>query len=316
MELPAPDPFPAAPEIHVVASGLGALTPPFSVRLRLALDPSFGLVVFDSTIVGTDGTFRLSRLLPENRSIFAEASVINGAGQGVITTTRFAGQTRARLTLLTPDGSANVNLGTRHPRFTWRSASVTNPPGPWVYELHVTNVATQTQIVHQGITDTVFVLPDTLQVQTSYRWSVIARLTDGAPGDFATASSASSFVVFPTDDAPITLLYQNFPNPFPAPSSANTCIWFDLQRAGNVRLSVLDLRGRRVKTLIPGVLDEALTPGRYGRSPNSQFSGCDPRLTWDGTAEDGRIVPPGVYLLHFTVDGGTPQVVKMLFRGR
>jgi len=83
--------------------------------------------VYDSTIAGTDVAFRTSRLLPENRTIFAEASVLNGNGQAIITSSRLAGQTRQRLTLLAPDGSANVNLGTRHPRFTWRSANVTNP---------------------------------------------------------------------------------------------------------------------------------------------------------------------------------------------
>ncbi len=181
---------------------------------------------------GWTSTFRTIKLLPENQSIFVEASVIDGSGKVVLTTSRLAGRTGPRLTLLSPDGSTNITVFTRQPRFSWRSAAVTTPPGPWVYELHVVNVATQETFIHSGIIDSSYTLPDSLQAQTSYRWSVVARLPNGLAADSGFASSLSSFVVFPTDEAPITLLYQNFPNPFPAPSSATTCIWFDLKTAG------------------------------------------------------------------------------------
>ncbi len=314
--LPALDPLPAAPDIRVAATGLNPAAGPFRVRLRLALDPGFGLIVFDSTMNGATANFRTIKLLPENQTIFAEASVIGANGTTLLTTLQAAGRTGPRLTLVSPNGSTNITLNTRRPRFSWRSAVVTGPPGPWVYELRITNVATQQSIVHENITDVDFTLPDTLQTQTSYRWSVTARLANGFASDNVAVNSRSSFVVFPTDEAPITLLYQNFPNPFPATSSSSTCIWFDLKTTSKIRLSVLDLRGRRVKTIIPGQLAESLTPGRYGRLSEGDTRGCDPRVTWDGSADDGRIVPAGVYLLHLTVDGGAPFVKKMLFLGR
>jgi hypothetical protein len=314
LDLPSADPCPAAPDIHVSAVGLPPANGPYSLRLRLALGPDFGLIAYDSTMAGTNVNFRTIKLLPENQNLFAEASVIDASGRTVLTTLRFAGKTGLRLALVSPNGSINITLATRHPQFSWRSAQVTGPPGPWVYELHVIEVATQQTIVHQGITDTVYVLPDTLQAQTSYRWSVIARLANGLASDGAVASSASSFVVFPSDQAAISLLYQNFPNPFPAAASASTCIWFDLEKDSKVRLSVLDLRGRKVKTIIPGQVDESLSAGRYGRLGEGS-SGCNELFTWDGTADDGRTVPPGVYLLHLVVDGGAPMVKKMLFLG-
>jgi hypothetical protein len=313
IDLPTTDPFPAAPAVHVSATGVNS-PGPYKLRLRMSLDAGFGLIVYDVTLDGLDATFRTIKLLPENQSIFVEASVTDGSGKVVLTTSRLAGRTGPRLMLLSPDGSTNITVFTRQPRFSWRSAAVTTPPGPWVYELHVVNVATQETFIHSGILDSSYTLPDSLQAQTSYRWSVVAKLPNGLAADSGFASSQSSFVVFPTDEAPITLLYQNFPNPFPAPSSATTCIWFDLKTAGSVRLSVLDIRGHKVKTIIPGQLSDALTAGRYGRRQNG-VSGCDPRSTWDGTADDGRVVPPGVYLLHMTVDGGPPMVKKMLFLG-
>ena len=70
-------------------------------------------------------------------------------------------------------------------------------------------------------------------------------------------------------------LLQNWPNPF----NSRTSIDFYLPKGGNVRLSVLDIRGREIKTL----LDET-RPAGY----------C--RKDWDGSDRYGRPVATGVYL--------------------
>jgi hypothetical protein len=112
----------------------------------------------------------------------------------------------------------------------------------------------------------------------------------------------------------ITLLYQNFPNPFPTASSATTCVWFDLARTGPASLDVHDLRGTRVRRLFPRAGESATLPaGRYGRGAGG--SGCDGRFTWDGTAEDGRRSPTGVYLLRLTARDGS-SVRKIVFTAR
>jgi hypothetical protein len=114
---------------------------------------------------------------------------------------------------------------------------------------------------------------------------------------------------------PVTLLYQNFPNPFPAEGQDATCLSFDLAVAGEVQLDILDVRGSPVRHLVPGPsLGPMLAPGRYGRSV-AGGAPCDPRLMWDGRADDGREVPAGVYLYKLRASGVT-QFRRIVFRGR
>jgi hypothetical protein len=115
-----------------------------------------------------------------------------------------------------------------------------------------------------------------------------------------------------------TILYQNFPNPFPAAGSAMTCVWFDLAQTTDVLLQVLDIRGNVVRTLVPSAHIPALhVAGRYGRATGNlpDGFGCDERFTWDGVASDGTTVPAGVYLLRMRADGAE-VVRRMLFLGR
>jgi subtilisin family serine protease len=65
-----------------------------------------------------------------------------------------------------------------------------------------------------------------------------------------------------------------WPNPF----GANTTIGFSISEAGPVRLSLFDVRGRLVRTLIAA----SLPAGRH-------------TALWDGRASDGRTLASGVY---------------------
>jgi hypothetical protein len=89
-----------------------------------------------------------------------------------------------------------------------------------------------------------------------------------------------------------------------------------LRVSTHVELTILDLRGHLVKTMIPGILSSELNAGRYGRLHVLNSSGCDPALAWDGTADNGRVVPAGVYLLRFKADGEAETVKKIIFLGR
>ena len=114
----------------------------------------------------------------------------------------------------------------------------------------------------------------------------------------------------------ITVLYQNFPNPFPTASSATTCLWFDLSASSEVTLAVYDLRGRLVRTIVPSKdVEGYLGAGAYGRFAPGMNAGCDPRFAWDGRGSDGHLVPPGVYLARLHADGHW-QTKKMVFRGQ
>lgn len=316
VDLPPQDPFPAAPEIVLRAIGYDASTAPRSLRLRLSLDAGFGLIVFDSTVAGDQARFTLTRLLPEFRDIFVEATAFDSQNRALTTVSQLAGHTGPRLRLLSPEGTSVVNLPSRHPTFSWRSAFVTTPPGPWTYELYITNRATLVTTSYLGITDSTFTIPDSLEANASYRWRVVARVVHGIAADSAAAVSKATFIITPADAPLATLLYQNFPNPFPSAFSQTTCFWFDLKIAAKVELTILNLRGQLVRRMIPGpAFASRLPSGRYGRLREIDGDGCDPTLAWDGTADDGRTVPPGVYLLRFKTDNAAESVKKIVFVG-
>ena len=68
---------------------------------------------------------------------------------------------------------------------------------------------------------------------------------------------------------------RSYPNPF----NPHTNIAFELPEPGQVSLSIYNVRGRLVSTL----LTTTLGPGRH-------------EIGWDGTDENGRVVHSGVYL--------------------
>jgi hypothetical protein len=105
-----------------------------------------------------------------------------------------------------------------------------------------------------------------------------------------------------TDEPPpATLLYQNFPNPFIVATHGHTCLWFDLAHDSAVRLEIVDIRGRAVRTILPAPGFTGIVPaGRYGRDAGAQ---CVEPLVWDGTDRDGRVVPNGIYLVRLVADG-------------
>ena len=135
-----------------------------------------------------------------------------------------------------------------------------------------------------------------------------------AGADTSLDKSSGVFVVLDPALPRTTLLFQNFPNPFPVAGRDATCFWFDLATTGPVALEILDLRGNLVRRLIPGPDFAASLPaGRYGRGA-AGGPVCDARLTWDGTTADGRIVPPGVYLTKLTA-AGAHFFRRIVFRG-
>jgi flagellar hook assembly protein FlgD len=70
--------------------------------------------------------------------------------------------------------------------------------------------------------------------------------------------------------------------------SAGANIGFSLARGGDASLEIYDLRGARVRTLASG-------PHAAGRHT----------VHWNGTADDGRRIASGVYLLRLSAAGVT-----------
>ena len=165
------------------------------------------------------------------------------------------------------------------------------------------------------LADTTFIPPLDLQANTSYKWNVRATAPNG---ESLLVASEGSFVIVDPALPTTTILYQNFPNPFPSPSAFATCFWFDVGEPGaRISLDVLDLRGNLVRTIIPG--DDRIAdflPGRYGRGIPGLGNNCDNRFVWNGTSNDGRTVARGAYLLRFVENNKAPVFRKIIFQGR
>ncbi|UCF39883.1 MAG: S8 family serine peptidase [Gemmatimonadota bacterium] len=207
--------------------------------------------------------------------------------------------------LLTLDEPAGITIREPRPTFRWSSPDVIEPPGPFVYDLSVIrNDDDEIEIDERGLTATEYVPPADLERNTPYRWQITAHLGP----DSAITESQGTFVIIDDSVPTVTLLFQNFPNPFPnrATGQQATCIWFDLAEGGEIRLDILDTRGHVVQTVIPSAAFPArLDAGRYGRPDVGQTGSCDPNLQWDGRAADGSTVPQGIYLIRLVTPEGT-----------
>jgi hypothetical protein len=166
-----------------------------------------------------------------------------------------------------------------------------------------------------GVRDSTWRPPTDLQANTPYRWRVRATLPSGVS---VQATSVGTFLVKDQPLPAVTLVYPNFPNPFPTATAFSTCIWFDVAEPGaRIALDVTDLRGNLVRQLVPGPDGQQdFLPGRYGQGEPGTGSSCSNRFVWDGTGNDGRTVAPGVYLLRFQSGLQRATFRRMLFLGR
>jgi hypothetical protein len=88
-------------------------------------------------------------------------------------------------------------------------------------------------------------------------------------------------------------LGSNHPNPF----HSGTWIPFELHAEGRVSVRVLDILGRRVRTLVEG---------RMNAGPH--------QVRWDGTDDAGGPLPSGVYVFRLEADGTAVQRKSALVR--
>ena len=126
-------------------------------------------------------------------------------------------------------------------------------------------------------------------------WNIIA--TDGkydvsaTNGPFTLTIDGSKLNVNESDLVPESFaLYANYPNPF----NPTTTISYDLPEQAQVTLSIYDLLGKKIKTLV-----------------NQSQDAGNKIAMWDGTDEFGRQVSAGVYLYRIQA-GEFTQTRKML----
>ncbi len=121
----------------------------------------------------------------------------------------------------------------------------------------------------------------TTELQTIQQW-----IAEGAPFEAVIAVDGASQTALPAGIA----LEQNYPNPF----NPSTTIGYQLPHPAPVTLTVHDLLGRQVATLVAGV-----KPAGYHTA------------IWDGSTDQGAAVGSGVYL--YRLQAGDHRQVRRMF---
>jgi hypothetical protein len=304
------------PRFTITTEGFGAADLPLQLRLQVSLTSDFaGPFWADTTVGGSDATIVIPRLLPQQANVWWRTVVRTARGTSVVENASGPLRSSPWVVLISPNNLNGTTVTSTRPVFTWSAVRLHQPVAPWRFNVQISRSSDGLVVLNstQFDMDTTFTPPTPLESNTSYRWAVSAV---AGTGDSVRVVNASSFVIS-SPNAPIaTVLFQPFPTPFPTERLSATCIWFDLRRQSDITLEVLDLRGNRVARILPGRgLGGTLPPGRYGRVAFGSDSGCDERLSWNGTDDAGRLVKPGVYLVKFTGDG-EQTIKKVLFKGR
>jgi serine protease AprX len=299
------------PTFTWTAGNVPPFATPVAYRLRIARDSGLAGPLVDTTLADVE-SYDLRRTLKPGAPLFwrVDATVATGdtASTGLIGP--LAVPAWGTLTSLSdPAGAVTDSV---QPTFTWTSPAVAVPPGPFSYDLFVQRVPEPLpEFGVAGLTGTSFRMPSPLERNTAYRWYLVVH----AGSDTSLAPSRGPFLVLDGSTPSATLLYQNFPNPFPSGGRESTCLWFDLATTGVVQVEILDLRGNPVRRFVPGPdFPSILTAGRYGRGQPGGGT-CDPRLMWDGRAGDGRLLPAGVYLYKLKATG-IVLFKRIVFRGK
>jgi hypothetical protein len=285
---------------------------PVTYRLRIARDSTLAAPLVDSLM--TAEMFTPARALKPGALYW---QVDATAATSETSTTGRVGpiSVPAWATLTALNNPAGSVSNTPLPTFTWTSPAVTAPPGPFTYDLVVQRTSNGVPVSNvAGIRDTTYTLSIPLELNATYRWYVVVH----AGADTTRVPSDGAFLVADGGLPTATLLYQNFPNPFPANGRDATCLWFDIATSGLVELDIIDLRGNPVRRFVPGPdFPAILQAGRYGRGTGGGGSTgmCDSRLMWDGRSDDGRMLPAGVYLAKLKAPG-LLIFKRIVFRGK
>jgi len=120
---------------------------------------------------------------------------------------------------------------------------------------------------------------DTLlnRIANDWKMSIVnASWVQGAPIGKASAIQPNSDAL---NSLPDFILHPNYPNPF----NAQTTIQYNLNQSTVVHLTIFDVNGKRVTTLVK----QRLNPGAYS-------------TIWQGTNNEGQPVSSGVYFLKMT----------------
>jgi len=301
-----------APQFQWTVPTLHPLGLPVTFHLELSEDSLFRSIALADSAVGTFAR-RPGQPLPPRTTLFwrVRARSIQGVERIATADEPISVPSWVKLEVLDePSGSELVDP---QPEFVWSSPEVSAGAGPLGYVLQILSDR-ESELIQQYVDLPLepFRVPTALPFNLPLRWRVIATARNGAAD---TATSAGPFVITSGANPPATILYQNFPNPFPNVEygGMETRIWFDLAEEVAVELAIYDIRGRLVRHLIPapGCPQVRLSPGLYGRAPGEPPDPCV-ILSWNGLDDGGREVDAGVYLLRLKA-GGVVGVRRIVF---
>jgi len=260
-------------------------------------------MILDTTLAGTEVQFE-APLQPGREFVF-EITAVSKDSATLEYRSGSSFVVPEWLQLLTLSAPGGITIRSRRPTFQWTSPEVASPPGPFVYDLDILRIDNGVATIRETeLSETSYVPTRDLDLNTPYHWRVVAWLGS----DSVVAVSEGSFIIVDESTPTATLLFQNFPNPFPdfTAGVAGTCIWFDLSEDDEVKLDILDMRGHVVRSLVPAnVFPTTVPAGRYGRGHSGETGRCDPRLEWDGTTSNGTVVPRGIYPVRLKTSKGT-----------
>ncbi len=136
---------------------------------------------------------------------------------------------------------------------------------------------------------------ETLEVSGEYKYYIRVLYPEGESKPTPTLSFYWGGVDNPDQPLPVAItgLQRNYPNPF----NPTTTICFTLADASPVRLSIYNLKGQQVASL----MNASLSPGEY-------------RKIWNAVDERGRPVSSGIYLIRLETNSGVFTQKAMLMK--
>ena len=145
-------------------------------------------------------------------------------------------------------------------------------------------------------TDTTWQLTN-IETRREYFWAVDAVGNNGIrKGEINSVIYGVASSVNDNNNNKMALKYelrQNYPNPF----NPETVISFSLAKPGNVDIAIMDVMGRKIKSL----LNENKAAGNFN-------------VTWDGLNDADNEVATGIYFARFSTNGQSKMIKMLLVR--